>query len=120
MNIQRGEIYFVCFDPVFGREIGGFKSRPALVLSINRINTKTRLITVIPGTTAKPNEKTFNNIVQIIPDEKNGLLNTTNFQCHQIRAIEMGRITQKAKGKVSSTILKQIENAVKFSLGFAN
>ncbi|HOX39625.1 MAG TPA: type II toxin-antitoxin system PemK/MazF family toxin [Candidatus Brocadiia bacterium] len=51
-DINRGEIYYVCLDPVFGREIGGFKLRPVVVVSINDINDDTRLAVVIPGTDA--------------------------------------------------------------------
>ena len=36
--VRRGEVYMVCLDPVFGREMGGFKPRPVVVVSIDDIN----------------------------------------------------------------------------------
>lgn len=118
-RIQRGEIYYVCLDPVFGREIGGFKMRPVIVISNNKINSSTRLITVVPGTTTEQGD-IHANIVRVEPDKENRLNNPTNFQCHQIRAIEMGRFTQRAKGKVSRETIKKIEKAIGDTLGISN
>ncbi len=117
MNIKRGQIYYVCLDPVFGREIGGFKMRPVIVLSINDINAKTRLVTVVPGTDAEHNKIPRPNIVKVEPDEYNNLKKATNFECHQIRAIEKGRFTQNAKGKIPRETLDQIVNAICYTLG---
>jgi mRNA interferase MazF len=48
MSIQRGQIYFVNLNPVQGREQA--RQRPALVFSINEINTLPLVVTVIVGT----------------------------------------------------------------------
>ena len=50
MPIERGQVFFVDLDPVMGREIGGQKVRPVVVLSINDINSKPLVVTVVPGT----------------------------------------------------------------------
>jgi mRNA-degrading endonuclease toxin of MazEF toxin-antitoxin module len=47
------------------------------------------------------------------------LRETTSFQCHQIRAIEQGRLTQKPKGRVSRDKLRQVERAIALSLGLS-
>jgi mRNA-degrading endonuclease toxin of MazEF toxin-antitoxin module len=75
-DARRGEVYMVSLDPVFGREMGGFKMRPVAVVSIDDINEKTRLITVVPGTT-KPAR--FPNIVGVQPSQNNGLKSETYF-----------------------------------------
>lgn len=119
MDIKRGEIYYACLDPVFGQELGGFKHRPVLVISINDINKKTRLATVIPGTDAEHNQNTYPNVITVEPDGNNGLKKTTNFQCHQIRAIEQGRFTGKAKGRISQDTFTKIEKAIGICLGLS-
>jgi mRNA-degrading endonuclease toxin of MazEF toxin-antitoxin module len=118
MAIQRGELYYVCLDPVFGREIGGFKSRPVVVVSINDISNNTRLVTVIPGTSSVWHKsKNLVNLVIVEPNEDNRLKTPTQFQCHQIRAIERGRLTGKAIGKLSREDFKKIEKSIAYSLG---
>jgi len=121
-RISRGEIHYVCLDPVFGREIGGFKMRPVLVLSINDINDRTRLITVVPGTGTVRDAKSLPNVVIANPQDSrklrgNGLTKPTDFQCHQVRALEKGRFTQQAVAEMSPDRLAEIENAVAFCLG---
>ncbi len=76
-QIQRGEVYFVHLDPVFGREVGGYKTRPVIVVSID----------------------------------------DTFFQCHQVRAIDQGRMTSRPIGRISKVDLLRISNALIFSLG---
>lgn len=113
-HIERGELYFVHLDPSFGREMGGYKPRPVLVVSSNDIHRRTRLVTVVPGTsTPAPNP----NVVRVNPDRTNGLTGVTYFQCHQIRAIDQGRMTKsRADGRLSSTDMKRIEEGLRISL----
>ena len=120
--IQRGEIYLVSLDPVFGRELGGFKIRPVVVVSINDINEKTRLVTVVPGTDAEHLPDFFRNrpnIVTVSPNAQNGLTKPTCFEFHQIRAIERGRFTQRAKGRISAKESSEFEKAIGFCLGLS-
>ncbi|MFC1805881.1 type II toxin-antitoxin system PemK/MazF family toxin [Planctomycetota bacterium] len=117
--IRRGEIYLVCLDPVFGREIGGFKMRPVVVVSISDMNRITRLVTVVPGTDAEHKRSDFDNVVMVNPNGSNGLRKPTLFQCHQIRAIERGRFTQTAKGRLSRIEFEEIEKAIGFCLGLS-
>ena len=114
-RIQRGEIYFVFLDPCFGREIGGYKARPVVVVSINDIHQNTRLVTVVPGTTSERGDRATN--VSVKPDKDNHLREVTAFQCHQIRTIDQGRMTSRPSGMVSRTDSDRIEKAVCLSLG---
>ncbi len=117
MPVQRGEIYYVYLDPVFGRELGGYKTRPVAVLSINDINHKPLVVTVVPGTTAGGKPSYFRNVVVVPPDAPNGLSVETLFECHQVRAIDNGRFTARPVGRLSSQHLRLIEEAAKYSLG---
>jgi len=113
-DVRRGQVYMVCLDPVFGREMGGFKMRPVVVVSIDDINEKTRLITVVPGTTTPAR---FRNIVGIQPSDANGLKSETYFQCHQVRAIERGRLTGRAIGVLSRDDFRGIEKSLAYCMG---
>lgn len=114
----RGEIYLVSLDPVFGCEIGGFKRRPVVIVSINDIGNETRLATVIPGSSSLSKRALLNNVmVQNTPD--NGLDKPTEFLCHQIRAIERGRFTGRAIGRLSRDDFARIEKAMAYCLGLA-
>ncbi|MGA2067009.1 MAG: type II toxin-antitoxin system PemK/MazF family toxin [Thermoguttaceae bacterium] len=117
MPIQRGQVFFVDLDPVVGREIGGRKARPVVVLSINDINAKPLVVTVVPGTKAADKPVNFPNVVVVDPSPGNGLRVQTAFRCEQIRAIEHSRFGFRPIGRLSPTDITSIEDAVKFSLG---
>lgn len=117
MAIQRGEIYFVSLDPAMGREAGGGKRRPVVVLSINDINVKPLVVTIIPGTSAKSLPRAFRNIVRVEPTSTNGLSRTTLFECHQIRAIDHGRFADPPIGVLGVAEMEQVADAVKYNLG---
>lgn len=117
MNIERGQVYFVELDPVVGREIGGNKRRPVAVLSINDLNRKPLVVTVVPGTKASGKPAHHRNSVLIDPTAENGLTMATIFQCHQVRALDQSRFTSPPVGRLSAAEMKRIEKAVKYSLG---
>lgn len=118
-SIRRGQIYRVFLDPAFGHEMGGYKQRPVVVLSINDINTDALVVSVVPGTRRKPGEKTFRNVVPVEKSPENGLAKATSFHCHQVRALDKGRFVGTPIGTASETDLKRIEEAVKYSLGLS-
>jgi mRNA-degrading endonuclease toxin of MazEF toxin-antitoxin module len=106
-------------DPVFGRELGGFKMRPVLVPSINDLHSKTSMVTVVPGTSTPP-PAPFRNVVKVMPAPENGLDEITYFQCHQVRAIDRARLAPLKGGRVgmlSRDDLLSIEHAVAYTLG---
>jgi mRNA interferase MazF len=116
MAIFRGEVYFVRLGPTVGREIDT-KRRPVVVLSINDINSKPLVVTVVPGTSWAAGKRIHANEVRIDPSATNGLSNTTVFQCHQIKALDHSRFDQAPIGMLSSQELEAIEQAVKLCLG---
>ena len=116
MAILRGEVYFVELGPTRGKELDA-KRRPVVVLSINDINKKPLVITVVPGKTHNPAKPFYPNEVKVDPSLENGLSNTTLFQCMQIKALDHGRFDRRCIGALSAEHLEEIEKAIKLCLG---
>jgi mRNA interferase MazF len=117
MSVERGEIYFVSLDPIVGCEMGGNKTRPVVVLSINDLNRKPLVVTIVPGTTVGNKPFQYRNVVVVPPTPTNGLSVDTMFLCHQIRAIDHSRFKSQAVGRLEPQHLQLIEEATRFSLG---
>ncbi len=116
MRIHRGEVYYVRLGPTVGREIDQ-KRRPVVVLSINDINSKPLVVTVIPGTSWQAKRPPHMNEVKVNPSAANGLGNPTLFQCHQAKAIDHSRFGQDAAGMLAAKDLERIGEVVKLCLG---
>ena len=116
MPVSRGEVYYVDLDPVVGREIAGGKRRPVVVLSINDLNRKPLVVAVVPGTSTTKRHQ-FRNVVTVAPSATNGLSCDTNFQCHQIRALDHSRFRSPPAGRLAPADLAKVEGATKFCLG---
>lgn len=109
--MKRGEIYFANLNPTIGSEIN--KIRPVLIVSNNANNNAADVVTIIPITS---------NVKKVFPFEV--LLESTHSmlpkkskaQCHQIRTISKNRISNKVYGTINSTIMGQIEYAIKLHL----
>lgn len=118
MYVARGEIYYVYLDPVFGHEAGGFKQRPVAIISIPDIH-KSGMVVAVPGTTTP---SAYPNVVKVdarhvIRCNPTFQFQDTYYQCHQVRALDQGRLTGRAIGKLSDHDLAAIERGVIFSLG---
>lgn len=116
MSILRGEVYFVEMGPTRGKELDT-KRRPVVVMSINSINEKPLVVTVIPATTHKAGKPVFKNQVRVDPSSENGLLYATLFECTQIKALDHGRFDRDPAGHLSTAHLFDIENTIKRCLG---
>ncbi len=116
MAILRGDIYFVELGPTRGKEID-LKRRPVLVLSINDINWKPLVVTVIPGGTRSPGKRIFRHEVKVEPTLANGLKQPTIFQCFQMKALDHSRFESPRVGIISAEDLRQIEETVRLCLG---
>ncbi|HZK81714.1 MAG TPA: type II toxin-antitoxin system PemK/MazF family toxin [Humisphaera sp.] len=96
----------------------GHKMRPVAVASIDDIHHKTQIVIVIPGTSTVP-RFSYGNVVAIDPDSAtNGLVNRTFFQCHQVRAIDQGRITQARLGRLSKKDFERLIAGVGNNFGW--
>lgn len=113
--IEIGQIYSVYLDPVFGHEIGGYKTRPVLVVSTVALKRWGGVITVVPGTST-PSD--FWNVVKVSNDSANGLNEPTYFQCQQVRAIDAGRTVSRPWGRVSRNDLQRVLETLWETLGW--
>lgn len=111
---DRGELYMGFMDPVFGREIGGYKYRPCLVVSIPDFNSS-GLVTIVPGTRTPQKEESWN-CVRVENTRSNGLDDVTYFLCHQVRAVEQARLARRI-GTVSQEDLLRIRAVLGRGLG---
>ncbi|MEQ1605139.1 MAG: type II toxin-antitoxin system PemK/MazF family toxin [Pyrinomonadaceae bacterium] len=112
--ISRGQIYFVYLDPTRGREQSGH--RPVLVLSVDSINKRPLVVTVVIGTNGQNISRDFPTNVRVSAQES-GLPIETVFLGFQIRSIDPHRFPDRPSGKLSREILGKIEDAVRHSLG---
>jgi mRNA interferase MazF len=105
--MQRGEIWWVDFDPSQGSEIQ--KCRPAVILTINAINKVRRTVVVVPlSTAATPRPP----IVISLPSVGQNSVAV----CDQLRAIDKSRIL-KRMGVLSTGDMAALSSAVKIVLG---
>lgn len=93
------------------------KKRPVVVVSINDINRKPLVVTVIPGSTWSPGKPVYRHSVKVEPTATNGLKNPTLFRCFQIKAIDHSRFVDEAAGILAAADLRQIEEAIQLCLG---
>ncbi|MGL4551996.1 MAG: type II toxin-antitoxin system PemK/MazF family toxin [Gemmataceae bacterium] len=110
--MQRGEIYFVNFDPVQGSEQHG--TRPALVVSNDWLNARPLVILVVPGTTAT-GARALNRGSVMVPAADSGLPRDTVFWCFQARALDHSRFPPTPSGQLSPERMEDIDEALRFS-----
>ena len=95
--IRRGDILFIDFNPVRGREQSGF--RPAAILSSDEMNkSPLGLVMVVPGTTTARRNKfgvLVPNHLEVLPTTTNGLNSATYFMCEQLRSVSLDRLKNK-------------------------
>ncbi len=112
--MRRGEIYFVDLDPTIGRE--QFGRRPVLVVSTDSINLAPLVVTVVPGTDAANVHRKRRDSV-LVTAKESGLPIDTVFLCIQIRALDHSRFPRQSIGRLNSTRMGDIDEAMKFALG---
>ena len=108
MNIRRGEVWLVNFDPTKGAEIQ--KTRPAVVVSSDAIGILP--IKLIAPVTEWKNHYTRNLWhIRIDPDKTNGLTKPSAVDAVQVRGVSTDRFIRKL-GRVSSATMEEIAAAI--------
>jgi mRNA interferase MazF len=103
----RGEVWWVNLDPVVGNETA--KTRPALVVSIDRLNhSGAGLVWVIPMTTKDKKIRSH------VATQLGGVPNF--IKCEELRALSVQRLTRLV-GTVDSKVMAEVEYAVARFLG---
>jgi mRNA interferase MazF len=122
--VQRGEIYWVEFDPVKGSEQGGL--RPALVVQNDTGNQYSPTTVVVAVTrTIPPQPYPF---VVVVEPAESGLPVRSAVNCAQMATIQQqgpqsrlrdprGRTTVRPIGHLSAEKMAEVDAALKFNLG---
>lgn len=114
MAIRRGEIYFLDLNPTVGREQAGV--RPVLVISVDQINQRPLVVTVVIGTKGANVAKDHKTNVRV-PAAVSGLPEETVFLCFQLRSLDHLRFPTQPAGRLSGVWLNLVEDTIKYCLG---
>ena len=113
---RRGDIYYVDF----GENVDSCKQsgiRPAVVVSNNKANEYSPVITVVP-LTSKVNKKKFLPTHVYIPlDVRQGLSYGSVALAEQVETIDKGCILEKMGSIVSNKIMEKITRAIQVQIG---
>jgi mRNA interferase MazF len=101
--IHRGSVWWVELDPTRGSEIR--KTRPAVVLSADALNSVRRTVVVVPLSTGPAPHPP---VVMAVKSAGEGAVAV----CDQIRAVDRSRLT-RAGGVLSPEDLRTIEAGVR-------
>jgi mRNA interferase MazF len=114
LNIVRGDIWLVNFEPTIGDEIQ--KTRPAVVLSINAA-FRYRLQIVAPITSWQEKFASDFWMIKVSPSATNHLDNESTVNTFQIKSLSEERFVRKI-GNLSSGQLDDISAAVAICIGY--
>ena len=104
--MQRGEVWWVNFDPSVGGEIR--KQRPAIIISNNLANTYLNRVQVVPLTT---------NLEKLYPGEAYVTVNQTQSKAlaDQLTTVSKQRLSNRI-GRLSVEDMRKVEQAIKIQL----
>jgi mRNA interferase MazF len=105
--LQRGEIWWVDFEPTRGSEIK--KQRPSVIVTVNPLNKARRTAVVVPLSSSAQARPT---IVVAVPSA--GLHSVA--VCDQLRAVDKDRLIAKI-GNLSTSNLTAISSGIAQILG---
>lgn len=104
--MQRGEVWWVEFDPAVGSEIR--KTRPAVIVSNDAANRNLARVVVIPMTSNTGRQYPGEAIVTLDGQ-------TSKAMADQIMAADKGRL-KSLLGKLSKADIQAVEDAIKIHL----
>jgi mRNA interferase MazF len=110
VSARRGEIWLVDFGDPVGREQSG--SRPAVVVSADRLNeSRAGVVIVVPTTTA------FRGLPSHVEIERggSGLDEVSYAKCEDVKSVSTQRLIGRL-GVVSNETTFQVERALRFLL----
>jgi mRNA interferase MazF len=106
-----GTIWIVTFDPSIGTEIR--KTRPALVISGTVFNAQRSKVTVLPFTSARPNDPRIQAAVVVVSSSpQNGLSVDSLLVCVEPMTFDKVRLIQKL-GELEPELLQQAQKILR-------
>lgn len=109
---KRGEIYLTALDPALGHEIK--KTRPTLIIQNNTSN-QYGSTTIVAAITSRVSTPPYPNEAIIRPGGS-GLHLTSTVRLDQLRTVDRQRLLKRL-GAVDGETLRQVDQAIKASLG---
>lgn len=107
--MKQGEVWLVDLDPTRGAEIQ--KKRPVIIVNDNGMG-KLPLKIIVPITDWKDRYEIASWMVQIVPNELNGLSKDSAADCFQIRSLSQDRFVKRL-GIISGYELDDIKEGLK-------
>ena len=113
IQVKRGDIHYANLDPVVGRETG--KTRPVLVIQndIGNMYSPTTIVAVI----TEYSEKKASYPICVAIKKENGLKKDSIVNLAQIRTIDKRRLTGQKLGSLARDTMKEVDDALRNSLG---
>lgn len=108
--LQRGDIVLVSLDPVVGSEAS--KTRPAIVVSNDRANLTSPVVTVVPLTSNTAHVYSFQ---VYLSQEETGLDQDSKAQAEQVRSLDRIRV-RRYLGYLPGEQMRKLDNALKLHL----
>lgn len=110
----RGEVWYADLSPTQGSEQAG--RRPVLVVQNDAVNRFTTTVVTVPLTT-NLRRAALPSCVQVAAGE-GGLTAASVALCHQLRALDTGRLRGK-QGQMSEETMANVEACILFTLGIS-
>lgn len=110
---NRGEIWWIRFDPSEGAEIG--KTRPAVVVNVPSVG-RLRLRIVVPITDWQPKWITVPWLVYLKKNQRNGLKKDSAADCFQVKSVSLNRF-ESWIGRLTEEEVEQISAGVSLCIG---
>ncbi|MCY7367270.1 MAG: type II toxin-antitoxin system PemK/MazF family toxin [Chamaesiphon sp.] len=108
-NYRLGSIWLVNFDPSIGTEIR--KTRPAMIISGTLFNQR-RKVTVLPITSSRPDRRMLPIVVEIDPDQTNGLNTDSFIICVDPMTFDKQRLV-KQLGRLNVEKIHQVQSILR-------
>lgn len=110
-EIKRGLVIDIDLNPTKGSETG--KIRPCIVVTNDIYNKRVPVIQVVPVTEWNEKKSKIRTNIELEPTEENGLTKKSIADCLQTRPIDHRVRLIKIRGKLSSSIMREIDYALR-------
>ena len=105
-SIERGDVYWVNFEPSLGGEIK--KTRPAIVLSNNAANTHLNRVQVVPITSNTERLYPGEAFITLNAEKRKAMADQLTTVSKQRLGARVGTLSKEDVGKIESAVLLQL------------